>query len=236
MLQLCFVEEWVSRDALENLLTLRPGSRALHVTMFARRALPCGAADASSALQTALLLSSLATFVAGAAPGGPAAVASLARRLAPLETLDDVKTQTGLMLAAYVLQYAVLGGLFEGTHPQGALSSTLPAAAVKARRAQVWFEVRTGVLSLVITVALAVLWGYAVEPRLWTFAFFETHEWTPGWGVLGLVAYIACFDTWFYWSHWALHEFESLWHSVRESGDGETRRGARGPADDCPRS
>lgn len=180
----------------------------------ARRAPSCGAADASSALQTALLASSLATFAAGAAPGGPAVVASLARRLAPLETLADVQAQTGLMLAAYVLQYAVLGGLFEGTHPHGVLSSTLPAEAVRARRAQVWFEVKTGVASLAITVALAVAWGYAVEPRLWTFAFFETHAWTPAWGVAGAVAYVAAFDAYFYATHWALHESEWLWHNI----------------------
>ena len=144
----------------------------------------------------ALLSLSLTLFCAGASAAVVTAATNLARRLAPLENLSDVYTQSFIMMAAYIAQYLVLGSVFEGTHPAGALSSSLAVPALSRRRVQVGHEITAGILSLAITVALAVLWMYAGEPRSPFFAYFVTHEWTPVWGVVGLVAYVACFDTW----------------------------------------
>lgn len=72
----------------------------------------------------------------------------------------------------------------------------------------------SGVLSLAITVVLAVFWMFAVEPHLYFFGYFVPHQWNPVWGLAGLVAYIISFDTWFFWSHYALHNSNFLWNHI----------------------
>lgn len=181
-----------------------------------------------TAAQAALLASSMIIFVLGASPVAVASTASFvkryARRLSPLETVTDFQVQSVLMLAVYILQYLALGGVFEGTNPKHYLPS-LPAGAtakeraaaqalVDKRREQVYHEMRAGVLSLVITVALAVLWMYVGEPRTAFYAYFENHPWSAWWAVGGVAAYVVSFDTWFYWSHYALHEIDWVWHSI----------------------
>ena len=131
-----------------------------------------------------------------------------------LADVSDARLQSGVMLVVYLVQYALLGGIFEFTHPDGVLSSTLSPERLALRRKQVRSEVATGVFSLVVTVLLAVLFMWKIEPHLWTYGFFETHEFTPAYAILGVVAYVVAFDTQFFWSHWILHESEFLWNSV----------------------
>lgn len=131
-----------------------------------------------------------------------------------LSTVSDVRLQSGIMLVVYVIQYFVLGGVFELTHPDGILSSSLSPERLALRRKQVTQEILTGIVSLSLTVFLAVTWMWQVEPRLWTYSFFTKHEWTPAWALGGIIAYIASFDTHFYWSHWLLHESTYLWDNV----------------------
>ena len=174
--------------------------------------------------QLLLLASSATSFALGATPAAVRATISLARRLQPLETLDDLKVQSLYMLGAYLLQYLVLGGLFEGTNPKHYVqplpakatraAATAAAAGVAKRREQVQHEMRAGMVSLVITVLLATGWMYAYEPRTAFYGYFEGHAWTPLWGAGALLAYVASFDTWFYWSHFLLHEVDWLWESI----------------------
>ena len=177
-----------------------------------------------SPFQLTLLAGSFISFALGAAPSAVRATLSLARRLQPLETLDDLKVQSVYMLVAYILQYLVLGGLFEGTNPKHYLQPLKPRASVaevtqaKAvvakRREQVHHEMRAGVLSLIITVLLATVWMYAFEPRTPYYGWFEDNKWSMAWGVGAVVAYVASFDTWFYWSHLVLHEVDGLWSTI----------------------
>jgi hypothetical protein len=138
-----------------------------------------------------LALSAL-LFVAGATP---AVSIPIARRLAPLENFDDLKVQSGIMLVVYIIQYLILGGVFEGTNPSGALSSTLSPKHLAARRSQVLHEVLAGVVSLAVTIGLSIAWMYVGEPRTLFYGYFETHAVTPLWVVGGLLAYVASFDT-----------------------------------------
>ena len=147
----------------------------------------------------AWLLLSFVLFVAGASPSVVSAALPLARRLAPLENITDLQVQSLTMTVVYVIQYLVLGGVFEGTNPRGSLSTTLPPKHLAARRKQVLHEMYAGIVSLVVTIALSVSWMYAGEPKTVFYAFFEGHEWSLLWAVGGLLAYIASFDTWFYW-------------------------------------
>jgi lathosterol oxidase len=174
-----------------------------------------------SSFEKSLLALSAASFLAGCSATAVKATVSLATRLQPLDSIDDATVQGFFMLVFYVLQYAVLGGLFEGTHPNGVLSSTLAPKQLELRRKQVRWEIYSGVMSLVVTVALAVTWTYAYEPRTPFYAYFEKKEagghgveWNALWGLGGLAAYVASFDTYFYWSHWLLHEIDFVWDHV----------------------
>ncbi len=167
-----------------------------------------------SNIEYALLGVSFLSTIAGANGAVVRATASLARRLQPLDDLNDVTVQGGFMLVAYVIQYAILGGVFECTHPLGVLSTSLKPEVLARRRAQVRAEIVAGVVSLAVTVALAISWMYAGEPRTPFYAYFETHEWNPMWAVAGVIAYVISFDTYFYFSHLLLHEIEWLWHNV----------------------
>lgn len=181
-----------------------------------------------TAWQLSLLAASLVCFALGASPAAVTTATSFAKRfakrLSPLENIQDFQVQSLLMLVVYILQYLALGGVFEGTNPKHYLRP-LPAGApaaeraaaqavVDKRREQVYHEMRAGVLSLVITVALAVLWMYVGEPRTAFYGFFEERAWSPWWALGGVAAYVASFDTWFYWSHLALHEIDWVWHSI----------------------
>jgi lathosterol oxidase len=145
--------------------------------------------------------------------GADARAVTAATRLVALDTADEAFVQAGIMLAAYVTQYLVLGGLFEGTHPEGSVRTADPARRAR-RAAQVAAEVRSGLLSLAVTVGLAVAYMALLEPRTPFYGFFETHEWSWAWALGGAVAYVAAFDTHFYWSHWLLHEVEWAWHNI----------------------
>jgi lathosterol oxidase len=169
-----------------------------------------------TASAAAMLLLSALLFVAGATPAVVTQLIPLARRLAPLENIDDLKLQSLIMLAVYVLQYLALGGVFEGTHPKGVLSTTLSDKHLAARRGQVYHEILAGVLSLAVTILLSVTWMYAGEPRTAFYGYFETHQWSWVWGAGALLAYVASFDTWFYFSHMLLHESDALWHTIHK--------------------
>ena len=145
--------------------------------------------------------------------GGDARAVTAATRLVALDSGWEVTVQAAIMLLAYIVQYLVLGGLFESSHPEGSLRASDPARRAR-RAAQVAAEVGSGLLSLAVTVVLAVLYMALLEPRTPFYGFFETREWTWAWGLGGLVAYVAAFDTHFYFSHWLLHEVEWLWMNI----------------------
>ena len=178
-----------------------------------------------------VLLLSLALLLAGADARFPAWLRAALRpydtATVPLASLSDAQLQSGVMLVVYVAQYVVLGGLLEGTHPDGALSSSLTPARLAQRREQVRSEFATGMFSMAVTVVCAVLWMWKLEPLTPFYGYFAAHELTPALAVGGVLAYIAAFDTHFYWSHWLLHESTFLWNNVHVSPGFEERRRAQ---------
>jgi len=44
--------------------------------------------------------------------------------------------------------------------------------------------------------------------------FFETHQYNWKWFLGSVVAYVAVYDTWFYWTHRAIHEVSWFWFNV----------------------
>ena len=76
-----------------------------------------------------LLIAAVALFCAGADARFPGWLREALRpydtATVRLSSFSDAQYQTGVMLVVYILQYCALGGLFEGTHPDGALSGSL---------------------------------------------------------------------------------------------------------------
>jgi len=108
----------------------------------------------------------------------------------------------------------MVGGLFELTNPKGFNSKILSKKEIDRRYGQVTQEIKIGIGALFTTVLLTMLWMYFIEPITYFYGFFVTHEYNWKWFLGSLVAYVFWFDTWFYWSHRWLHDFDILWHKV----------------------
>ena len=60
----------------------------------------------------------------------------------------------------------------------------------------------------------AVTWMYFIEPNLWTTNYFVTNKYTLLWFIFNVIIYGFIFDSWFYWTHRALHESQYLWDKI----------------------
>lgn len=55
---------------------------------------------------------------------------------------------------------------------------------------------------------------YFIEPYLWTTGYFVHHSYTFSWFIFNVLVYGFVFDSWFYWTHRALHESKYLWDNI----------------------
>lgn len=55
---------------------------------------------------------------------------------------------------------------------------------------------------------------YFIEPNLWTTNYFVMHRYTLLWFIANVLVYGFVFDSWFYWTHRALHESKYLWDQI----------------------
>ena len=60
----------------------------------------------------------------------------------------------------------------------------------------------------------AVTWMYFIEPYVWTTNYFVHHQYTLLWFIGNVIVYGLIFDSWFYWTHRALHESIYLWNNI----------------------
>ena len=67
---------------------------------------------------------------------------------------------------------------------------------------------------LLVNTTYAVTWMYFIEPYLWTTNYFVHRNYTLGWFALNVGVYAFVFDSWFYWTHRALHESQFLWDKI----------------------
>ena len=74
----------------------------------------------------------------------------------------------------------------------------------------------------------AVTWMYFIEPYLWTTNYFVTHRYTLTWFIFNVLVYGLIFDSWFYWTHRALHESQYLWDKIHT-----THHGFKNPSAFC---
>uniref|UniRef100_A0A6B2LGA4 Fatty acid hydroxylase domain-containing protein n=1 Tax=Arcella intermedia TaxID=1963864 RepID=A0A6B2LGA4_9EUKA len=67
---------------------------------------------------------------------------------------------------------------------------------------------------MLITVGLTMIWMFYIEPKTYFYAYFDTRPYNIWWFLGSVLAYMFWFDTWFFWSHRWLHDFDILWNKV----------------------
>ena len=63
-------------------------------------------------------------------------------------------------------------------------------------------------------VFFTLCWMRFIDPLVWTYGYFDTHQYTIWWFAGSILPYMFFFDTWFYWTHRWLHESDYLWDKV----------------------
>jgi len=139
---------------------------------------------------------------------------NLAMEILHMDTPTDLSISTLFVFVAYSCQYMAVGGIFELTNPKGFNSKSISKKEAERRYKQVKQECQIGIFSLMVTVMLTLIWMYFIEPLTYFHGFFDKREYTVWWLLGSIVAYIFWFDTWFYWSHRWLHDYDILWNKV----------------------
>jgi len=139
---------------------------------------------------------------------------NIAINLLNIEDVSDIAISSVFITIAYVVQYCLVGGLFELTNPKGVNSSKLTQAEIDRRKKQVSREINLGIKSLALTVILTVVWMAYGDKHTYFYGYFQNHEYNWKWFLTSFVVYVFWFDTWFYWSHRWLHDFDFLWRNI----------------------
>jgi lathosterol oxidase len=139
---------------------------------------------------------------------------NMAVEMLSIDTPSDATIATVYIFLGYILIYFMVGGALEFTNPKGVNSKVMSPQEVARRRVQVKAEIKLGVRSLLVTVGLTALHLFYSSKWVWTYGFFDTHQYNIWWFLGSLVMYVFWFDTWFYWSHRWLHDYDFLWNNV----------------------
>jgi len=138
---------------------------------------------------------------------------NLATELLHMDTPSDAFIANIFVFVAYALQYTMLGGVFELSNPKGYRLNTDKERADR-RLKQVKTEIKIGLQSLIVTVGITIFYMAYLEPLMPLYNFFENRSYNIWWFLASAVAYTFWFDTYFYWSHRWLHDYDVLWNNV----------------------
>eukprot|EP00729_Bicosta_minor_P010447 gene10447-14825_t len=116
-----------------------------------------------------------------------------------MPTLADWGIGTFAIFVGYMFQYVATAGVFEYTHPSGAWSPSISVAERKRRQLQISDELKLGWVAMATNVFFTLCWMRWIDPFVWTYGFFDRHEYNVWWFLGGIVPYMFFFDTWFYW-------------------------------------
>jgi len=131
-----------------------------------------------------------------------------------MDSVTDLSLSMCFVSLAYLMQYLGMGGVFELTNPKGFNSKSLSPKEAARRYKQVRHEIKLGMSAMVVTVAETMAWLYFIDPYTPFHGFFENRDYNIWWFLGSIPAYVWWFDTWFYWSHRWLHDFDFLWNNV----------------------
>ncbi|UJR31096.1 hypothetical protein I4U23_018604 [Adineta vaga] len=138
----------------------------------------------------------------------------LTEHLIDMTSFNDFLVVNVFVFASYTLQYILTAGILESTNPRGFKSEKLTEEQRQQRRRQIRKEILLGIGAMFGNTTYAVSWMYFIEPYLWTTNYFVTHRYTLTWFISNVLVYGFIFDSWFYWTHRALHESQYLWDKI----------------------
>jgi len=119
---------------------------------------------------------------------------SFATEILHLPTMTDWAVGTTFIFVSYFAQYVITAGLFEATHPDGAWLNK-DDKEKKRRWLQVTDELKLGVVAMGCNVFATLLWMRYLDPMMWTYGYFDTHEHNISWFLASIPLYLICFDT-----------------------------------------
>ncbi|CAF1613511.1 unnamed protein product, partial [Adineta ricciae] len=134
--------------------------------------------------------------------------------LIDMTSFNDYLVVNVFVFASYTLQYLLTAGILESTNPRGFKSESLNEKQLQQRKSQIRKEIILGIGAMFGNTTYAVSWMYFIEPYLWTTNYFVHRQYTLAWFVLNIFVYGFIFDSWFYWTHRALHESQYLWDKI----------------------
>ncbi|CAF0910861.1 unnamed protein product [Didymodactylos carnosus] len=134
--------------------------------------------------------------------------------LLEMKSTNDYIIVNFFVFCSYTFQYMMTAGILEYTNPKGFASKNLNDEERNRRKRQIRKELGLGIVAMIINTTYAVNWMYFVEPYLWYSDFFVKRSYSLMWFLLNVIVYGLVFDTWFYWTHRALHESSYLWDKI----------------------
>ncbi|CAF3560500.1 unnamed protein product [Adineta steineri] len=134
--------------------------------------------------------------------------------LLDMTSFNDYLVTNVFVFTSYTLQYVLTAGVLEVTNPRGFTSNSLTEEQRQQRRRQIRKELMLTTSAMFGSTTYAVAWMYFIEPYLWTTNYFVTHPYTLTWFISNVIVYGLIFDSWFYWTHRALHESKYLWDHI----------------------
>ncbi|CAF0795808.1 unnamed protein product [Didymodactylos carnosus] len=134
--------------------------------------------------------------------------------LLEMKNVNDYFIINFFVFCSYTFQYVMTAGVLEYTNPKGFASKKLTDEDRERRKRQIRKELGLGIIAMLINTTYAVTWMYFVEPYLWNAGFFVKRRYSLTWFLLDVIVYGLIFDTWFYWTHRALHESTYLWDKI----------------------
>jgi len=138
----------------------------------------------------------------------------LSDHLIDMTSFNDYLVVNVFVFVSYTLQYVLTAGILEYTNPKGFKSELLTNEQRQQRKRQIRKELTLGIGAMFGNTTYAVAWMYFIEPYLWTTNYFVTHRYTLLWFIFNALIYGFIFDSWFYWTHRALHESQYLWDKI----------------------
>lgn len=138
----------------------------------------------------------------------------LSDHLIDMRSFNDYLVVNVFVFASYTCQYILTAGILESTNSKGFISESLTAEQRLQRKRQIRKEIILGIGAMFGNTTYAVGWMYFIEPYLWTTNYFVTRQYTLLWFVFNVLIYGFIFDSWFYWTHRALHESQYLWDKI----------------------
>ena len=131
--------------------------------------------------------------------------------------MDRARLLSGVAMCAIVaLRYLAVSGLFAWSSKRIRPDVYRPADPGKAKRLarQVRREIGWSLLSAILYGIPAGIAAHLWITRGWTRIYGDVHDWPLWWLPVSVFVYLTIHDTWFYWTHRAMHHWPALFRAA----------------------